>query len=312
MNKSPDAFRTISEVADWLGIQAHVLRFWESKFNQVKPVKRAGGRRYYRPNDMQLLGGIKRLLYEDGMTIKGVQKILREQGVDHVIALSAPLGDVSEETAEPMAPDLPEAEPSPMVAAETSADPEPAATPEKATVQPVEDIDTTETAEAPAPSFTPPTDVADVPVEAVSESVSNDVPSALPETTEPHEIEDSETIFSVSEPEPEPEPAQAMDEDAAQEELPLASSETRPTEHPAEVAVQEEPTTVHAQTPVETAAKPRIIDAPDPPEESEILCDAGILSRLVALDRLDSTQLQGIALHVRALENCMNKLSGAA
>ncbi|MGR3320675.1 MAG: MerR family transcriptional regulator [Pseudooceanicola sp.] len=70
MAKSADAFRTISEVADWLGTPAHVLRFWESKFTQVKPVKRAGGRRYYRPADMELLGGIKQLLHEEGMTIK--------------------------------------------------------------------------------------------------------------------------------------------------------------------------------------------------------------------------------------------------
>jgi len=91
MSKSPDAFRTISEVAAWLGVQAHVLRFWESKFSQIKPVKRAGGRRYYRPADMRLIGGIKTLLHDDGMTIKGVQKILREQGVAHVSALSPPL-----------------------------------------------------------------------------------------------------------------------------------------------------------------------------------------------------------------------------
>lgn len=91
MTKSPDAFRTISEVAAWLGVQAHVLRFWESKFTQVKPVKRAGGRRYYRPSDMRLIGGIKTLLHDDGMTIKGVQKILREQGVAHVATLSPPL-----------------------------------------------------------------------------------------------------------------------------------------------------------------------------------------------------------------------------
>ena len=88
MAKSADAFRTISEVADWLGVQTHVLRFWESKFTQVKPVKRAGGRRYYRPADMQLLGGIQKLLHEDGLTIKGVQKILREKGMAHVSALS--------------------------------------------------------------------------------------------------------------------------------------------------------------------------------------------------------------------------------
>ena len=93
MAKSPDAFRTISEVADWLGIQAHVLRFWESKFTHVKPVKRAGGRRYYRPADMLLLGGIKRLLHDDGLTIKGVQKMLREQGIGHVSALSQPIDE---------------------------------------------------------------------------------------------------------------------------------------------------------------------------------------------------------------------------
>ncbi|WP_372573134.1 MerR family transcriptional regulator [Ruegeria jejuensis] len=93
MAKSRDAFRTISEVADWLGVQAHVLRFWESKFTQVKPVKRAGGRRYYRPADMLLLGGIKRLLHDDGMTIKGLQKLLREQGVAHVQGFSRGLED---------------------------------------------------------------------------------------------------------------------------------------------------------------------------------------------------------------------------
>lgn len=91
MAKSPEAFRTISEVAEWLGVQAHVLRFWESRFAQVKPVKRAGGRRYYRPNDMRLLGGIKKLLHDDGLTIKGVQRILREQGVAHVASLSQDL-----------------------------------------------------------------------------------------------------------------------------------------------------------------------------------------------------------------------------
>src|SRR5690606_967481 len=87
-SKSPEAFRTISEVAEWLDVPTHVLRFWESRFTQVKPVKRAGGRRYYRPTDMELLGGIKRLLHDDGLTIRGVQKLLREEGVRHVAALS--------------------------------------------------------------------------------------------------------------------------------------------------------------------------------------------------------------------------------
>jgi DNA-binding transcriptional MerR regulator len=91
MSKSADAFRTISEVADWLDLPTHVLRFWESKFAQVKPVKRAGGRRYYRPRDMQLIGGLKTLLHDDGMTIRGAQKLLKENGVQHVINLSPPL-----------------------------------------------------------------------------------------------------------------------------------------------------------------------------------------------------------------------------
>ncbi len=91
MKKSPDAFRTISEVAEWLDTPAHVFRFWESRFTQIKPIKRAGGRRYYRPTDMLLLGGIKKLLHDGGMTIKGVQKILREKGVKHVQSLSQPV-----------------------------------------------------------------------------------------------------------------------------------------------------------------------------------------------------------------------------
>ena len=100
MNKSPEAFRTISEVADWLDTPTHVLRFWESRFIQVKPVKRAGGRRYYRPKDMELLGGIKKLLHSDGMTIRGVQKLLRKEGARHVATLSAPIdfGDVIDTT----------------------------------------------------------------------------------------------------------------------------------------------------------------------------------------------------------------------
>jgi DNA-binding transcriptional MerR regulator len=94
MEKSPDAFRTISEVAEALDLPAHVLRFWETRFSQVKPVKRGGGRRYYRPDDVRLLRGIRGLLYDEGLTIKGVQKILRERGVRHVIGLgSLPEGE---------------------------------------------------------------------------------------------------------------------------------------------------------------------------------------------------------------------------
>lgn len=84
--KSPEAFRTISEVADDLDLPQHVLRFWETRFSQIRPLKRGGGRRLYRPDHVALLRGIKALLYGDGMTIKGVQKVLREQGAKAVIA----------------------------------------------------------------------------------------------------------------------------------------------------------------------------------------------------------------------------------
>ncbi len=90
MEKAPQAFRTIGEASEWLGVQPHVLRFWESRFSQVRPVKRRGGRRYYRPEDLRLLAGIRHLLHEEGMTIRGVQKLLREKGVAHVASLADP------------------------------------------------------------------------------------------------------------------------------------------------------------------------------------------------------------------------------
>jgi DNA-binding transcriptional MerR regulator len=86
-NKAPDAFRTISEVADDLDLPQHVLRFWETRFRDIKPMKRGGGRRYYRPDDVDLLRGIRYLLYGEGYTIRGVQRILREQGVKFVQAV---------------------------------------------------------------------------------------------------------------------------------------------------------------------------------------------------------------------------------
>jgi DNA-binding transcriptional MerR regulator len=86
-NKAPDAFRTISEVADELDLPQHVLRFWESRFREIKPMKRGGGRRYYRPDDVDLLRGIRHLLYGEGYTIRGVQRILREQGSKFVEAV---------------------------------------------------------------------------------------------------------------------------------------------------------------------------------------------------------------------------------
>ncbi len=84
MEKAPNAFRTISEVADEIDVPQHVLRFWESRFAQIRPMKRGGGRRYYRPDDVDLLRGVRHLLYGEGYTIRGVQRILREHGVTFV------------------------------------------------------------------------------------------------------------------------------------------------------------------------------------------------------------------------------------
>ena len=95
MDKAPDAFRTISEVAEELDIPQHVLRFWETRFAQIKPMKRSGGRRYYRPDDVDLLKGIRRLLYGEGYTIRGVQRILKEHGIKSVQGLADQTSAVS-------------------------------------------------------------------------------------------------------------------------------------------------------------------------------------------------------------------------
>ena len=100
MNKSPEAFRTISEAAEEIDLPQHVLRFWETRFAQIKPMKRGGGRRYYRPADVDLLKGIRHLLYDKGYTIRGVQRILREEGIPHAIAIGR--GEI---VAEPQAPE---------------------------------------------------------------------------------------------------------------------------------------------------------------------------------------------------------------
>ena len=88
MEKDADAYRTISEVAQQLGLPSHVLRFWETKFPQIKPLKRGGGRRYYRPQDADLLRSIRRLLHDDGYTIRGVQRLIRDQGPSAIMALA--------------------------------------------------------------------------------------------------------------------------------------------------------------------------------------------------------------------------------
>lgn len=93
--KSPEAFRTISEVAEDLDVPQHVLRFWESKFTQIRPLKRGGGRRYYRPEDVDLLRGVRALLYSNGFTIRGVQKVFREHGAKFVSETGRGIADTA-------------------------------------------------------------------------------------------------------------------------------------------------------------------------------------------------------------------------
>lgn len=113
MDKSPDAFRTISEVSEDLDLPQHVLRFWETRFSQIKPLKRGGGRRYYRPDDVELLRGIRHLLYGEGYTIKGVQRILKEEGLRYVQTIwKQPLGTaVPEPDADKRTPAFPSPSP---------------------------------------------------------------------------------------------------------------------------------------------------------------------------------------------------------
>ncbi len=209
MAKSADAFRTISEVAEWLETPAHVLRFWESKFSQVKPVKRAGGRRYYRPSDMKLLGGIKKLLHDDGMTIKGVQKLLREQGVAHVSALSMPLGDAADD----------------VVVDASAVENKPVSEPAQAPEPPEAEKADEDTAPEPQTPLTFTRHAAPAPEaeKSVEEPVSEDKPEAVPELpsfthlrgkdTPPKSTDEApsspEPVPSAepAAPEPEPEPA---------------------------------------------------------------------------------------------------------
>jgi len=204
--KSPEAFRTISEVADWLGVPTHVLRFWESRFSQVKPVKRAGGRRYYRPSDMELLGGIRQLLHEDGMTIRGVQKLLREKGVKHVAAMSPAL-DIAADTKD--------------------------ATPDNV-VDLSDRRDTASSPEEAAPTASEAGESEDSkPWYESGVFAQNSEPPPAAETTEP-DAEPEPVVEPEPEPTPEPEPATGVEEPpvAAEPEQPA-----EPVEEPASPAV---------------------------------------------------------------------------
>jgi DNA-binding transcriptional MerR regulator len=218
MPKSPDAFRTISEVAEWLGIQAHVLRFWESKFTQIKPIKRAGGRRYYRPADMLLLGGIKRMLHDDGLTIKGVQKVLREEGMNYVAAMSGPLdelaqaelGDAGTSTIDmvPPAPEIGESVVLPFEAARPAAADNETSAPQ--TDEPTDDSNTADQSAAPTKTDDGRKADSSIEVPSKSQTAEHGASTPTPDTskgepvsdikTAPQDLE-NEKVISESEPE---------------------------------------------------------------------------------------------------------------
>lgn len=288
MSKSADAFRTISEVAEWLDTPAHVLRFWESKFTQVKPVKRAGGRRYYRPADMRLLGGIKKLLHDDGLTIKGAQKVLREQGIRHVSSLCE-LSLSEEEDAElARLEDMPSSEPVDTVV--PFAKPEPAEMPDEEPIG--ADLLTPEPEVVETPDMQPEAEAVEVEADPVPMAEEAEVEAGPEQPEGPTEV--AEDVAAV-EPDSEPEPEVAAEPEPEPEVAAVPEPEP-------EVAAAPEPEVETAlpgflqrsmadRTADEAESEPTA-DAP-PPEPAEPA--PGALTHLSRIRRLTALQAQQIA-----------------
>lgn len=254
MNKSAEAFRTITEVADLLQTPTHVLRFWEGKFPQVKPVKRAGGRRYYRPADVALLAGIKNLLHEDGLTIRGVQKMIKEQGVRAVTARGTP--DLAETVADEAEEASVEAVALPPES-RTSAGSEAADAPPPAPERPAVEAETGLQPEPETEAFAEPLEITE-PVQALPEAPAEAAPE--PELDAPGaSLEGIETVETV--------------DAGAPSEADLTPAEDQDTPR-VEAAVQEtpaEPETVPASTLPETESVEAVAEAlSEPGAESPI------------------------------------------
>lgn len=322
MSKSADAFRTISEVAEWLGVQTHVLRFWESKFTQIKPVKRAGGRRYYRPADMLLLGGIRKLLHDDGMTIKGVQKLLREEGMAYVSDMSAPLDDETaaqidadltpdagfveaeiapETTEDTVTPFVPMAKSEPEQAAENAAAPEtaPMVEPEPAAAHPVPE---SETVSSPQPADPSPLSYeTDEPGPPVSEPEPHD---ATPATEEPvaaapdpikEETADAPRPVFARSPDPAPPvPSSSLaDENETPVEMPSFLTGRR-QESESETKEENVAPSMVASAPTPPKPKPRIINVPDELDPAAIDASPSALSKVARVANLRPEQRDAI------------------
>ncbi len=321
MDKSPDAFRTISEVAEWLGVQAHVLRFWESKFTQVKPVKRAGGRRYYRPTDMILLGGIKKLLHDDGLTVKGVQKILNSEGVEHVSNLSPELCDVAKDTVIQMAA-APEIEPAtepenaPNIVPFTSAKTDPAPAGETKTETPIEADSEPEGEPVPDGGVTPEAEkesVAVTPLEATEIETEAEPEQAAAPTSDPEMDQRSDQIVT-----PPPDAPTASSDIPPAKEKPILPSflhrpapEAAPTTSVAPVA-ESSPEPDPEMASASDAPKSMVIDAPDPPNEDEIPYSQGPLGHLATLNSLNAAQIAKITPLAEELKAWLSRSAGAA
>lgn len=324
MPKSPDAFRTISEVADWLDVQAHVLRFWESKFSQVKPIKRAGGRRYYRPADMLLLGGIKKLLHDDGLTIKGVQKILREEGMGHVSAMSAPL---EEQLAELLEDAARQEEPT-VVEEETGVlldfAPSGADTADAVDAQPDPAPETEDASDL--PDFVQkPLDTATDAAETDNLPATDDLASDVASVEEP--TPDDETVQAADDTTADveaPEPDDAAAEAVAEEPIETAQEMAAATKDDAEPALEAAPDTepepeATAQDndpepqPDETppAPKPRIIDLPAFTPEAEIAAAPSALTAAFESPGFSAAQARDVAPLLTQLTALRDRMHGA-
>jgi DNA-binding transcriptional MerR regulator len=316
MPKSADAFRTISEVADWLETPAHVLRFWESKFSQVKPVKRAGGRRYYRPADMLLLGGIKKLLHDDGMTIKGVQKVLREHGVKHVAAMSQPLDEDAEPEDSGITLDAEPSQPTSATVVDFKSSSAPKVDPdqiqettESAPISPKEDIAAPEDAQTAGhtPNEAPDTLAAET-EDSLPEDATADTtplaPSQAPDTLAggaPDGVEDTvrEALSGTDEPERPPAEEEPTEQDEAASSVPVMPSFQHHRADDGEVTSPETSEDGTAGTEAhENAASPAPaqIKVPDDPDDDNLSAAPGLLSELMEYDRpLDPATAQALA-----------------
>lgn len=282
--KSPQAFRTIREVAEWLDIEAHVLRFWESKFTQIKPVKRAGGRRYYRPADMKLIGGIKVLLHDQGLTIRGAQKKLADDGVTAIADLSPPLDD------SPRLDD--ELEDEAAESANICAEEDPASDDVAASQAGFFDIEAlakgtaAAEAEAEAQADAPDQPGTDAPEPAKAEATDADPAEAAPEPDPP------ETEDAVAEPEPTAETGQSPPAAPAEEPPAAAPTQEDTPEAPEAPAPEDTPET-------EPDSGPGAQAPPPPTPLSEL---RALLHEAVPLSDAQRLQLAPMIERLEALE----------